>query len=258
MLVVSGDCWWFLETAGDTSEVHNVPASVGMLGCPVMLLNTRACEGTCRSKPAPGLGVLMPSRWISGQAQHPSETPNAGVTGLLVLLGQEDVAPASVCEMATGWSVSQGISQQLPECCLTALGVSSVTVPLLKSGARSRSEADKGLRIPSQCWEPAMYCSGDISKGHPAYSFPTHPWRCTPSIQFCTRVISAAPHVQGSVSPSAQCYTLPHLATHLHTLCCALCLVLHPTYSVLHPMFLLLHPVCPALPPRPASTPAGV
>lgn len=179
-----------------------------------------------------------------------------------MLLGQEDVPCGSVCEMATAWSASQCVSQQLPpECCLTALSASSVIVPLLRSGVHCRSEADKGLRIPSQHWEPAMCCPGGISKGHqPAPS--QHIPAPTPSIKFCTRVISAAAHVQGSctfffVPPFAPRYTFPHLATHLHTLCCALCLVLHPT-AVLHPMYLLLHPECPALLPRPASTPAGM
>lgn len=46
---------------------------------------------------------------ISGQAQHPSKAPNAGVTDLVVLLGWGDVASGSVCEMPTGWNVSQGI-----------------------------------------------------------------------------------------------------------------------------------------------------
>lgn len=41
--------------------------------------------------------------------------------------GGGDVASGSVCEMATGWEVSQGVSQQLPERCLTALSASSAS-----------------------------------------------------------------------------------------------------------------------------------
>lgn len=136
-----------------------------------------------------------------------------------MLLGQEDVPCGSVCEMATAWSASQCVSQQLPpECCLTALSASSVIVPLLRSGVHCRSEADKGLRIPSQHWEPAMCCPGGISKGHqPAPS--QHIPAPTPSIKFCIRVISAAAHVQGSCTfffCTPFCSML-HLSTLGHT-----------------------------------------
>lgn len=99
---------------------------------------------------------------------------------------------------------------------------------------------------------------GGILKGPPILFLLSTSLTLHPIYSVLHHVINVVPHVQGSVLPFAQCYTLPHLATHLHTLCCAPCLVLHPKYSVLHPTYLLLHPVCPVLLPRPASTTAGM
>lgn len=116
---------------------------------------------------------------------HPS---NAAVTDLLVLLGWEvvgrgDISPGSICEIATDWSVSQGISQQLPECCLTALSASSVTA---QEWGSLRIEADKGLRIPSSVGN--LQCP-KFSWGH--LEGATHP---APS----QHILDPAPHLFSS------------------------------------------------------------
>lgn len=80
--------------------------------------------------------------------------------------GAGDAAPGSAGEIATGCSVSQGVSQQLPDCCLNCLQSHSATA---RGGAHCRGEADKGLRIPSQCWEPAVPSPGPAQPAPPQH-----------------------------------------------------------------------------------------
>lgn len=128
--------------------------------------------GTCRD-----LQVQASTRTGSGDAKQVDfRAHSASIKGsqwrgyrLTGITGAGDAAPGSVGEMVTGWSVSQGVSQQLPERCLNCLNCLQCHSATAQGGAHCRGEADKGLRIPSQCWEPAVHCPGAAQPAPPQH-----------------------------------------------------------------------------------------
>lgn len=181
-----------------------------------MLLNTGDLQVQASTRTGSGDAKQVDFRAHSASIKG-SQCSSCRLTGVT---GMGDVAPGCAGEMSTGWSVSQGVSQQFPECCLTALIASSVTVPLLRGGAHCRSEADKGLRIPS----PVLGTYSVLFWGHPACSFPAHPWPRVHlfSSVICARLCTPLYPLQGSgLQPSTLGPT--------------------PAHFVLCPMYLWLH-----------------